>query len=102
MLDDVKTYLKEDIVIGVLIFVFLFAGVFGAVNWNNHIMPQVPQRAIFEKENSYQARMSAYELECERVGKDAVISRMWAIPLCVIGLMGTAFFGMILVHRNMP
>lgn len=100
MLDDVKTYLKEDIVIGVLIFTFLFAGVFGAVNWNNHMVPQVPQRAVFERENSYQNRMSAYEDDKERVGKDAVIPRVWAIPLCVIGLAGAAFFTVVLVSRH--
>lgn len=99
MLDDVKTYLKEDIVIGVLIFLFLFAGVFGAVNWHDYVVPQVPSRAFLERDNSYQARLSAYEMKVERVGKEAVIPHMWAVPLCVVGFAGAVFFATILVRR---
>jgi len=99
MLDEVKKLAREDVVIVGLMFAFLFVGVFGAANWNSHISPHVPVMGMGERQETYDAKVRMYEQEVQNVGKDAVIPRVWAIPMTLVGMIGAAWMCGIMVHR---
>ncbi len=100
MLDDVKAAISESVVVGFVGFVFLFAGVFGAVNWNSYCRPHPPEQGWREPAESYAVKMQAYEDKVQRVGMDALIPWVWAVPLTIVGLSGAATCACIIIYHN--
>lgn len=90
MLDELKRLWEEEIFRAVVMLVFLFVGVFGAVNWHNHVHPDVPTKSALMSQETYDQKVADYQRRVERVGQDAVISRMWAIPIAIFGFGGFA------------
>ncbi len=100
MLNDIKAAISESVVVGFVGFVFLFAGVFGAVNWNSHCRPQVPEMGYREAAEQYAIKVQAYEDKVQRIGADALIPWVWAVPLTIVGLSGAAVCACVIIYHN--
>lgn len=99
-MDDLKSYFRDDLVLGVLAFVCLFGGIFGAVNWNGHIPPRVPHTTPLMRQEQIDAAFETYRRELESTGRDTVIPWVWCPPMTVVGFAGCLVCFIAIGNRN--
>jgi hypothetical protein len=102
---ELKKFLNEGWVLATLLLVCFGAGVFGAVNWNDFVYPDVPERevdpyrGIIDPQETYDLRVAEYQRKVDEVGKLAIIPFPLAATLCLTGFFGVAVVLFVLITR---
>jgi hypothetical protein len=97
---ELKSYLSETWVLLALLVVCFGTGVFGAVNWNDYVYPNVPQKNVVERDEAYDLRVAAYNRKLDEVGKSALVPFPVAVTLCLTGFFGAAVLLFVLIDRH--
>ena len=102
-MDDMRDYLAKNVIDVTLVatgLVAFFIGVFGAVNWHDHMKPRDPEMHPTTRREAIEFRTEEYNRQLAEVGQKAVVPWVWAVPITLTGFAATGVCGLAFMNRH--
>lgn len=98
---DDESNIKDYILVAVLL-LGIGVGAFGGANWAAYVAPSPPMVPLNIEPSEMKGRLDKYNEETSRYerGEGAVIPRVVAIPICLMGFGAAIISGFWLMGRN--